>query len=1051
MIPQIKEINFPEYATLSTATATLVDMGDKTVTAQVKIDGSIVPDFSYDWEIEFQGERYTQPLREPQASKSNDSISSVIDLTFYHKGIYDLKRHFFVSTAETEAGTIMADNYIVPLTLNLGKFVEVLNAVLKLYYGQTYSVDLNPEYEYDETDIKYIDINYTKIWDIFTQLYEWFGARWTLETHDAGDDICYYTFKVGYSSQEVSHIFKYGFEGGLLRFERQVQDAEIRNQMFGRGGSHNLPFRYFKKFDPNNSSWEADPDWIPELENIYFSELRGKSFRDYVRGWKAKHYGGQTYLPATDAYTKGFTDEKFDPIEYVEDKTSIERYGVIQGGLGNNEDIFPTIQKRDLGNGLGRADEIVDAETILVDEPTSNSDVVTNVMEISDSSIDSISSVNQPRKLQFVSSVYQVPSDHNGYFVNDYKLEAIESVGVTDNYFRWTSEGNSEIFETRQSTISHPLDSQVSWVKVIDVDTNEEIKDIVNIKSGTRFYVHAEIVVSNFFEEQSEEVKNYPSYGTTSTLVRTPKSSCSVIINFAWELDLTPFHGQILGNYTEGVNRISGSTTIPANGTARVTLETQEFTIDEGGATNVDIPIRIKSTDTSGSYTEKKTINAVNVETNEVIDPSNLPEGNYYIRVVIDITNLTEDSQDYTVELMPSYIYYPYDSAKWRPTFDIWIKDIWGSTRLADENDTSYAERVWRPILGDRQGDEAKVVFSSGLLSGHSDYEFPIVSFAYDNTKTLNGVPSHWRLTLAKSDADIEATGKWLPSIQIQASAGDHFLFIGIDMPHKYVLWAEEEVDKWLRDNMPSQVKPSFVVQADRVRLSELQKGEVQPLLNSLRIGNIIRTSDFRFIKGDYEALRLQSVTYTWDASTTILPNVEVVLSDNMGGGSNSIKNLLDDIKELRRSKLSIDEDIASLKGRVIVSTKNNRDTLKIAKATELRLNDIRKTVSVLQDNSKDVSIKLTSVESDITLLKEAGSSSTIDLTTIKKRVDVAENNITLLQSDESISGSVLNIVKTATGWYVIDGYLPLSADDINALILEEDENILNLIKEENN
>ena len=270
-------------------------------------------------------------------------------------------------------------------------------------------------------------------------------------------------------------------------------------------------------------------------------------------------------------------------------------------------------------------------------------------------------------------------------------------------------------------------------------------------------------------------------------------------------------------------------------------------------------------------------------------------------------------------------------------------------------------------------------------------------------------------------------------------------------MPHKYVLWAEEEVDKWLRDNMPSQVKPSFVVQADRVRLSELQKGEVQPLLNSLRIGNIIRTSDFRFIKGDYEALRLQSVTYTWDASTTILPNVEVVLSDNIGGGSNPIRDLLDDIKELRRSKLSIDKDIASLKGRAIVSTKNNRDTLKIAKATELRLNDTRKTVSVLQDNSKDVSIKLTAVESDITLLKEAGSSSTIDLTTIKKRVDVAENNITLLQSDESVSGSVLNIVKTATGWYVIDGYLPLSADDINALILEEDENILNLIKEENN
>lgn len=73
------------------------------------------------------------------------------------------------------------------------------------------------------------------------------------------------------------------------------------------------------------------------------------------------------------------------------------------------------------------------------------------------------------------------------------------------------------------------------------------------------------------------------------------------------------------------------------------------------------------------------------------------------------------------------------------------------------------------------------------------------------------------------------------------------------------------------------------------------------------------------------------------------------------------------------------------------------------------------------------------------------------NISTLQKQVSANTDNIKLLQSDESIPGSVLNIVKTATGWYVIDGYLPLSADDINALILEEDENILNLIKEENN
>ena len=58
MIPDIKELNFPkkdgkQYATLTQATANIADMGEKTITTQVKIDGEIVPDFSFDWEVKF--------------------------------------------------------------------------------------------------------------------------------------------------------------------------------------------------------------------------------------------------------------------------------------------------------------------------------------------------------------------------------------------------------------------------------------------------------------------------------------------------------------------------------------------------------------------------------------------------------------------------------------------------------------------------------------------------------------------------------------------------------------------------------------------------------------------------------------------------------------------------------------------------------------------------------------------------------------------------------------------------------------------------------------
>ena len=82
MINDIQELNFPAYATLSQATVNITDMGEKTIEAEISIDGDISPDFSYDWEIMFKGEKYIMPLRKPQGSKENTSINSKISLTF---------------------------------------------------------------------------------------------------------------------------------------------------------------------------------------------------------------------------------------------------------------------------------------------------------------------------------------------------------------------------------------------------------------------------------------------------------------------------------------------------------------------------------------------------------------------------------------------------------------------------------------------------------------------------------------------------------------------------------------------------------------------------------------------------------------------------------------------------------------------------------------------------------------------------------------------------------------------------------------------------------
>lgn len=930
MIPQIKEINFPEYATLSTATASLVDMGDKTITAKVKIDGSIVPDFSYDWEVEFQGEKYIQPLRKPQGSKSYESINSIIDLTFYHKGIYDLKRYFFVSTVELEAGTIMADNYIVPLRLNIAEFVDYLNKVLSYYYGSTYKVFLNPDYEYDETDRKDIDINYTKIWDVVTKIYEWFGVRWAWDTGDLNDNTQYYTIKIGYPSIDISHIFEYGFEGGLLKFERQVQNAEIANVVFGRGSSENIPYRYFKNKSEDNPTFPADPDWIPELENVYFANLRGKTFRDYVKGWKSNPnrdtLNGTLKIEPVDLnlvltsfeYNRGLEDTKFAPIEYVKNNISIQKYGEIQKGLEHNEEIKPTIQGVTI-DGIGRVDQIVDVEPILVDESTENTEIASDVQPISENVVtwyDSAPS-NDTLNMTIVFPSIDISATKVAHIVKDVQINIVQHVRCTEKFSRYDAVNNKwDILSTRTIQKENPLKVDYLNVECINEYTGKPISDLANISQGVRLMVVVEAKVSGFVKKQTNIPHPNPNFNAyTGTL--TPDSTFKIVTSLNTEIDYTPVHCQILGNYEDSATRKSQTKTIPANGTSQVVFTTEQFTISEDNApaTSVEMPYRITSSLKGEEYDPRPNVVAINVETREAVSPINLPAGTYYLQNSIQITNLSNKSQTFKVELLPTYIYYSYDSASWKPTFDIWVKNIWQTMPNKLEGDYSYEHRIWDAILGNHLGNEAKVVFSSGRLSGHNDWEFLIADTPKrDTSKTIDGVPSEWRITLYKSDAEVEATDKWLPSIMTQASAGDHFYFVGIEMPHQYVLWAEERLDKYKYEELKKvrDVDSAIVVQLDKVRLNQLQEGESKPLLNSVRVGNNIKVADSRFIQSPHETLHLQSVTYTWDANTIMLPNIEVVLSDEIAIYSNPFEDIQhkmsdaeDKIEDVRKTSLA--------------------------------------------------------------------------------------------------------------------------------------------------
>lgn len=765
MIKDIQELNFPksngkQYVTLSQATANIADMGEKNIIAQVKIDGDIRPDFSYDWAVVFQGEKYIMPLRKPQGAKGNESLNSEIDLTFQHWAIYQLKRWMFVTMQPIETGTAVADKYIASISLNLGDFCTLFRQVLSYYYGNTITIDLNPAWQYRDEPTA-ITISHTKIWNVLIDtLQPLYGVRWEIVSattnNNAVKDGERYVIRVGYPTTEIAHIFEYGFKGGLLKVERQVQSDEICNMLIGRGGSKNLPYRYFKNTDPNNPSFKADPDWIPELANIYFDKLRGATFRSYVQGWKANHYGGTTtkesaYAPW--AWEKGYTDTKFDPVEYVKDDASIAEYGPLLNGLEDNEDIFPTIQGV-IVEPYGRIDEVVDVETIESDDYASDAD-------------------------------------------SDVQIETIKPCTHT-----------------------------------------------VSIGKGL----------------------------------------------------------------TEKFTKAGWSFTIPEGKIGNLTLTRTVYnaTRNIGFGYGYD----------NGLIVEKGSIlYVVNESTHERRSPVNIPAGNWYYESEITVENTSS-----SMSLFLSLTAYPElsigtdtDNNKWKNTWNIWIKNVWGTSKGADETDDQYAERVWNPILGDREKNEAKVVFSDGMLSTSSDYEFIIPKGLipqYDPSKSLDGVQSHWRITLGKSDADLESIGLYVPSTMRFAEAGDHFFFIGIDMPHQYVVWGEERVDDYKADvvGKKKDIKPTWVVSLDKVRMANKQEGEVATLISQLKVGSSLRLADKRFIgkvgTNAYETLYLQSITYTY--GNTIIPDVDIVLSDEYAITANPISLLQDEVSSIQKQLGSI-------------------------------------------------------------------------------------------------------------------------------------------------
>lgn len=234
----------------------------------------------------------------------------------------------------------------------------------------------------------------------------------------------------------------------------------------------------------------------------------------------------------------------------------------------------------------------------------------------------------------------------------------------------------------------------------------------------------------------------------------------------------------------------------------------------------------------------------------------------------------------------------PDDKYEFKETFDIEIRDVWGISRNEGESDADYTYRVWEPRA---VTEEMTVMFSDGMLAGE-DYEFRIVGFSSDSDNLYQVITSAikptdaggWRLTLQKSDAETEASGRYLPNTMQNAKAGDYFFFVNIAMPYDpYVYDAEERVLDYLDTQLALKDEefPSFTITPSKIFCKDFAE------LSKLRVGSKVRVSNAALIGDTDISLHIQSITKRYTAES-FNPEWNITISDQIVASGNPVSLL---------------------------------------------------------------------------------------------------------------------------------------------------------------
>lgn len=303
-----------------------------------------------------------------------------------------------------------------------------------------------------------------------------------------------------------------------------------------------------------------------------------------------------------------------------------------------------------------------------------------------------------------------------------------------------------------------------------------------------------------------------------------------------------------------------------------------------------------------------------------------LPMGKYHVRTAVSFkcTKNPGSNQHYYMAVTTGrFSVAPAEGiGPYRQVFDIWIKDIWGETGSIVD--------VWWPKIGQR---EATVMFSDGLLAGE-DYEFVIAKdptlgnpeakdpetgdywcIWEDDSKHIETVDeegntitvkSKYRLSLIKSDAELRASGLMLPNTKQNAKPGDHFFLINIEMPHQYVLWAEDKLQDYLEVELDrvDDENPTFSAKPSAIFCESFEERE------KLRPGTKIRLHNNQLIGDTDLVLYINNLTIAYKEGK-LLPEWTITVSEEMVASKTSTSAIQGEIRRLSSNIMSSSQIVA--------------------------------------------------------------------------------------------------------------------------------------------